>query len=216
MKYKAVLFDLDGTLLDTLTDLTNSVNLTMEECGYPTRTPREIRSFLGNGARILVESAMPPEARDPETVDKTLARYRIHYAKHCREATAPYPGIAQLLEQLHENGVKIAIVSNKPDTATEELAAQYFPETADAAVGASEQVAIKPAPDMVYLALKKLGVSRGEAAFVGDSEVDIATAKAAGMDGIAVTWGFRDEDELIRAGAAALAHDAAELVALLQ
>ena len=214
MKYKAVIFDLDGTLLDTLQDLANAVNAALEMHGFPTRTLEEIRSFVGNGVRNLMTRAIPEGEAYPE-FEKALADFRAHYSLHCKDETRPYEGIPELLEALKQQGVKMAIVSNKLDSAVKVLAEDYFEGYFEAAVGDQEGLAKKPAPDMVFKALEELGVDKDEAVYVGDSDVDIMTAMNAEMPCISVTWGFRDRDFLMFHGAACFAETTEELWKLL-
>ena len=209
---KAVLFDLDGTLLDTLEDLTIAVNFALTKMGFPKRRPDEIRRFLGNGAANLVRSSLPQGKE--AALEETLPIFRSYYEKHNQEKTCPYPGILPLLDHLKEDGFSLAVISNKPDYAVQPLAKKHFP-TIDYAVGEKEGVARKPAPDSIFQALTVLGVEKQSALYVGDSEVDLETAKAAGIPCIAVTWGFRDPDHLIAAGAKHLAHTAEELYKMI-
>lgn len=208
-KYKAILFDMDGTLLDTLTDLTDAVNYILNRHGYPKRTVDEVRSFVGNGARKLIERAVPA-GLDAPTVDAVLAEYKDWYEAHNCVKTAPYAGIPAALAALEREGVKLAVVSNKPDGATKKLAARFFPGLP--AFGQKDNIPAKPAPDMVWDALAALGVDRADGAYVGDSEVDVATAKNAGLALIAVDWGFRSREALLAAGAETVVSNATELL----
>jgi len=211
---KAVIFDLDGTLLDTLTDLANAVNAALEANGMPVRTIDEIRQFVGNGARNLLIRSVPDGLENPK-FEKTLAAFRSYYAEHCKDYTKPYEGITELLESLKKLGIKMAIVSNKPDSAVKELAKEYFGDCIAVAIGDREGVARKPAPDTVYKALEELGVSTKDAVYVGDSDVDIMTAMNAEMPCISVTWGFRNREFLMFHGASQFADTSEELQALL-
>lgn len=210
MKYKAVLYDMDGTVLDTLMDLVNAVNHTMEHFGLPQRSTKEIMGFLGNGARNLISSAAGEDPANPKT-DELLAYYTPWYNSHSQIYTAPYPGIVELMQELKAMGVKQAVISNKQDSAVKPLAAHYFPGLLESALGESETVKKKPNPDAVLAALEELGVSRQEALYVGDSEVDVQTAINAGIDCAAVSYGFRSEEELIAASAEHICHTVAEL-----
>ncbi len=201
-----ILFDLDGTLLDTLQDLHDSLNVVLRRFGYPERTMDEIRRFVGNGAERLVRLAVPQGA-DPVPV---LVAFQEHYREHCRIHTAPYPGALDALDGLGR--YPIAIVSNKPDAAVKALCAELFPGIP--AWGEAADCPRKPAPDMVYRAMKAIGVET--CVYVGDSEVDIATAKNAGVPCLSVTWGFRDEAELTAAGATRFCRDPADLAMTLQ
>ena len=209
MKYKAVLFDMDGTLLDTLADMVSAVNHILSVHGWPLRTTEEVRAFVGNGARKLMERALPPDVTG-DAFEALLEEYRQWYEAHACVKTAPYPGVPAVLAALHRAGVRCAVVSNKPDGATRELAARFFPGLP--AFGQRDGIPAKPAPDMVYHALAELGVEASAAAYVGDSEVDVALARNAGLPLIAVSWGFRGREALEEAGAALVVDDAATLL----
>ena len=209
MKYKAVLFDMDGTLLDTLADMAAAVNHILSVHGYPLRTVEEVRAFVGNGARKLMERALPPDVTG-DAFEALLEEYRQWYEAHACVKTAPYPGVPAVLAALHRAGVRCAVVSNKPDGATRELAARFFPGLP--AFGQQDGIPAKPAPEMVYHALAELGVEASAAAYVGDSEVDVALARNAGLPLIAVSWGFRGREALEEAGAALVVDDAATLL----
>lgn len=192
MRY-GILFDLDGTLLNTLEDLTIGVNHGLAAYGLPPRTQAEIRSFLGNGARQLVALAMPGKENDPP-VDDVLAAYRAYYKEHTRDNTKPYPGIPEALESLKD--VPMAVVSNKPNRETVSLCADFFPGIL--ARGESPETPRKPAPDMLYQVMAQLGVDT--CIYVGDSDVDVLTARNAGVKCLSVLWGFRDEEDIRQAG----------------
>ena len=209
MKYKAVLFDMDGTLLDTLADMAAAVNHILSVHGYPLRTVEEVRAFVGNGARKLMERALPPDVTG-DAFEALLEEYRQWYEAHACVKTAPYPGVPAVLAALHRAGVRCAVVSNKPDGATRELAARFFPGLP--AFGQRDGIPAKPAPDMVYHALAVLGVEASAAAYVGDSEVDVALARNAKLPLVAVSWGFRGREALEEAGAALVVDDAATLL----
>lgn len=212
--YKLIIFDMDGTILDTLDDLTDALNHALARKGYPLRDRREVRRFLGNGIRRLVTLGVP-EGTGEEDIQETVDIFMEYYKEHCADRTCPYPGIPGLLERLRREGRMTAVVSNKADVAVQELCRQYFPGLLDYAVGERPGVRRKPHPDTVIAALEELGVSAEEAVYVGDSEVDLETARNAGMDVIAVTWGFRDRDWLLECGAKALAEDTEELIQML-
>ena len=212
MKYKAVLFDMDGTLLDTLADMAAAVNHILSVHGYPLRTVEEVRAFVGNGARKLMERALPPDVTG-DAFEALLEEYRQWYEAHACVRTAPYPGVPAVLAALHRAGVRCAVVSNKPDGATRELAARFFPGLP--AFGQQDGIPAKPAPDMVYHALAELGVEASAAAYVGDSEVDVDTARNAGLDMIGVAWGFRGRAALEAAGAPLVADTPEQLLDML-
>ncbi len=200
MKYTTVIFDLDGTLLDTLEDLMDAVNFVLGQHGYPLRTLQEIRRFVGNGAKKLMERSLPEGADTPQ-FDALLASFREYYNMHCEDKTHAYDGVPELMQQLQDAGCKLAIVSNKPDSAVQDLNKAYFCGYVEEAIGDQEGIRRKPEKDMVEYALAKLGSSKQEAVYVGDSEVDIQTAKNAGLACISVAWGFRDVAFLQESGA---------------
>lgn len=200
MRYKAIIWDLDGTLLNTLCDLTTAVNTALVGRGYPARTTEEVRAFVGNGARSLITRALPPET-DETVVESVLSDFNTYYAAHCREATAPYDGVLPLLTRLQADGVRSGVVSNKPHYAVVPLAQEYFGDRLELAVGSQDGVPRKPAPDTVWQAMAELGVTAEETLYIGDSEVDVQTARNASVDGLFVTWGFRSKEQLKKAGA---------------
>lgn len=189
-----IIFDLDGTLLDTLDDLHTAVNHTMARFGCPSRTREEVRQFVGNGVEVLIRLALPGEDTDPP-VEEVIAAFRVYYNAHCQEKTGPYPGIPEALAELATE-YPLAVVSNKPDSAVKPLCREYFGPIF--ALGERHDTPRKPAPDMVRQAMAAIGVER--CVYVGDSEVDILTAQNAGVPCLSVTWGFRDRDELRAAG----------------
>ena len=208
MTYKTYLFDMDGTLLDTLDDLTAAVNHTMAQYGYPRRTREEVRRGLGNGAVKLMASALPQGEDTPEFA-AIMRDYKAWYQAHTCVLTRPYPGVPELLERLTRQGCRVAIVSNKPHGAACELAEKFFPGVPT--FGESPATPRKPAPDMVFHALTALGAEKDTAVYVGDSEVDVQTARNAGLPLIAVSWGFRGRKALAEAGAATIVDAAAEI-----
>lgn len=210
MKYDAILYDMDGTVLDTLGDLCDSVNYATSQFGFPPVTEKQMAGFLGNGAKRLL-SLSCPEGTDEETIDKVLAVYMPWYNTHCRIRTAPYEGIVEMMEKFREMGVKQAVISNKPDSAVKPLAEEFFPGILELAVGESKEVRRKPAPDSVFAAAKQMNVPVERCVYIGDTEVDIETAKNAGMDCIAVTWGFRSPEQLIESGAGVMVNNSDEL-----
>lgn len=195
-----VIFDLDGTLLDTLEDLTDSVNHALRKSRFPERTIEEVRNFVGNGVAKLIERVVPG-GKDAPLYEETLRTFKEYYALHCKDKTKPYEGIMDMLDSLCKEGFKLAIVSNKFDAAVKELSSLYFGDRILAAIGESEKVRKKPAPDTVYQALGELSADAGRAVYVGDSDVDIQTAANVPMPCISVTWGFRDRQRLAEAGA---------------
>lgn len=211
MSYKAAIFDLDGTLLDTLDDLYNAVNATMEHFGFPKRTRTEVRSFVGNGVERLIELSVP-QGRENVSFAEAVAFYRTYYAEHSEQLTAPYDGVVELIDGLIADGIAVAVVSNKPHGSTVSLCAKYFPRlTVVCGEREAEGVRRKPYPDTVYKAVETLGLSVGECVYIGDSEVDIRTAENAGMDVISVLWGFRDEELLVSEGGTVFVRTAGEL-----
>ena len=196
MKFETILFDLDGTLLNTLTDLTLSVNHVLEDHGYPLRTEQEVRSFLGNGAKHLIRAALPAGTAE-EAVEECLTEYLAYYDEHANDNTAPYEGISELIDELHRRGVKTAVLSNKGDRQVKPLVQKNFPEIS-LALGEREGLRRKPCTDGVEYALKELNASPGTAALMGDSEVDGQTAQNAGIAFLAAGWGFRDKDVLMQ------------------
>lgn len=195
-----IIFDLDGTLLNTLDDLTDSVNYALEKFGFPLKTDEEVRNAVGNGVAKLIERVIPDGANN-SSYEETLTAFKMHYERHCKDKTKPYDGILSMLDELCAKGYKLAIVSNKFDTAVKELSSLYFGDRILSAIGESESVRKKPAPDTVYQALSELSVNAGQAVYVGDSDVDIQTASNVPMLCISVTWGFRDKERLLEAGA---------------
>ena len=214
MQKQLVIFDLDGTLLDTLDDLADAVNWALKQEQLPRRTREEVRAFVGNGIRNLIERAVPAGTEAAQT-DRVFAGFKARYAGHCADKTRPYPGILELLARLRAEGIRTAVVSNKADFSVQTLCRDYFPGLVDCAVGERAGIPKKPAPDSVQEVLRALKISREQAVYVGDSEVDVVTARNAGMDGILVLWGFRDRQTLERAGAKTFAATAEELCAAL-
>ena len=227
--YNVYIFDLDGTLLDTLQDLANSVNYALRQHHMPEHSIDDIRRFVGNGVRLLMERAIPDGARNPQFED-TFATFRQHYMQHSLDTTRPYDGIPELIQELKVRGCKLAVVSNKMMAATQELVHHFFPEI-DVAIGEHEATGIrkKPAPDTVYEALRQLAVSsrplavsqkptansqQATAVYVGDSDVDIQTARNSGLPCISVLWGFRSRDFLLAHGATAFAERPEDILTL--
>lgn len=204
MKYDTYIFDLDGTLLDTLQDLATSVNYTLRQHDMPEHSIDDIRRFVGNGVRKLMERAVPDGAQNP-LFESAFATFRQYYMQHSLDTTRPYDGIPEMLDELKRRGCLIAVVSNKMMAATQELIAHFFPQI-EVAIGEHEAEGIrkKPAPDTVREALRQLGVTTKNAVYVGDSDVDIETAYNSGLPCISVLWGFRDQDFLLSHGATTL------------
>lgn len=200
MKYDAVIFDLDGTLTDTLGDLRNSVNFALRQFGFPERTLDEIRSFVGNGVRKLIYLSVP-ENTSEEVSEKCLDVFKEYYKNNSLVETKPYDGIIPMIEILKNQGVRTAVVTNKMHEAAKEIAEIFFGDLIDITLGQIDGVAQKPEPDGIYHVLEKLGVSKEKSVYVGDSEVDCITAKNADIPCIGVTWGFRDESVLVENGA---------------
>lgn len=215
--YRAVIFDLDGTLLDTLEDLRDGVNHALFLRGYPKRSLEEIRRFVGNGIAKLIERAVPEGTSEQERKE-VLADFREYYTKHCRVKTGPYEGIMELLQYLKKQGILMGIVSNKNDAAVKELTKYYFADYIDieVAIGEREGIGKKPAPDSVFEAMRILGVEKEETVYVGDSDVDRETAKNAGLACISVTWGFREEEMLKELQPEYLVHKPEEIIRILE
>lgn len=221
--FKVFIFDLDGTLLDTLNDLANSVNYALRQHGMPKHSIDDIRRFVGNGVRLLMERAVPDGADNPQ-FEAAFATFRQHYMQHSLDTTRPYEGVTEMLHQLKQRGCRLAVVSNKMMAATQELIAHFFPEI-EVAIGEHEAAGIrkKPAPDTVYEALRQLGypltshaspLTSINAVYVGDSEVDIQTARNSGLPCISVLWGFRSREFLIKYGGTTFVQHPHELLNL--
>ena len=198
--YKTYIFDLDGTLLNTLGDLAASTNYALRQYGMPEHTIDDVRRFVRNGVGKLIDRAIPVGMASPQYED-VLATFRKHYMLHSLDTTAPYPGIESLLHSLRSHGCNVAVVSNKFYNATVELCRHFFADTVEVAIGERENIRRKPAPDTVFEAMRQLGVSGEDTVYVGDSDVDVATARNSGIPCISVLWGFRDRDFLIEHGA---------------
>lgn len=214
MKYKAIIFDLDGTLTDTLEDLFLSTNYALRSCGLPERQLDEVRRFVGNGVRTLIERAVP-EDTDSTVLERCFDAFRSHYVIHCQDHTQLYPGVATLLTALHAKGYRMAVVSNKMQAGVTELARTFFLGVIDVAIGEQPGIPRKPKPDMVLAALAELGVAPSEAVYVGDSDVDLQTAANAGLPCISVLWGFRTREFLIANGATVIADKPQDILSLV-
>ncbi|WP_418766038.1 HAD family hydrolase [Mailhella sp.] len=213
--YDTIIFDLDGTLLYTLEDLTASVNHALDQVSFPRRTLDEVRTFVGNGVRVLMRRALPGGEENPK-FEEAFAAFREHYAAHCRDRTRPYPGIMDLARELKARGLRLGIVSNKSDREVKELNRACFSGLFSAALGEREGVRRKPEPDGLLEAVKELGSTPERSLYVGDSEVDLRTAVNAGIDCVSVTWGFRSETQLREAGAKRFIRSPMELLTVLQ
>ena len=199
-QYDIYIFDLDGTLLDTLGDLAASTNYALCHTGMPPRSIDEVRQFVGNGVRNLMRRAVP-EGEDNPRFEEAFALFQQHYLQHGLDTTMPYPGILPLLDTLKQRGKKVAVVSNKFQTATQQLCSHFFGSLVDVAIGERKDVRRKPAPDTVLTALKELNAAPDNAVYIGDSDVDIQTASNCGLPCISVLWGFRSREFLIEKGA---------------
>lgn len=211
---KLMIFDLDGTLLDTLEDLKNSVNFALRSNGLPERSLDEVRRFVGNGIRLLIERAVP-QGTQPELTDKVFDDFKAHYSANSTVKTKPYSGISKLLQKLKNEGRLLGVVSNKADAPAKALIGHYFPDTFDSVVGEREGVRKKPAPDSVLETMADLGCNAGDCVYIGDSDVDFMTAKNAGTDCILVSWGFRSREQLESLGAEKIADGIDELEKML-
>jgi phosphoglycolate phosphatase len=214
MKYRLAIFDMDGTILDTLQDLTDSTNVTLLKHGFPTRTIGEVRSFVGNGIHRLIELAVP-EGSTGDVVEQVYADFLPYYQAHCADKTCPYTGVREAILKLRAGGCKTAVVSNKAHSAVLALCQQYFEGLFDCAVGEQAGMNKKPAPDSVLSVLHQLGCDKEAAVYIGDSEVDLATAKNAQMDCISVAWGFREVSFLKEQGASTIVETPSELIDLI-
>ncbi len=215
-RYDAVIFDLDGTLLDTLDDLMDAVNHALAQMDFPPRSRAEVNTFVGNGVAKLMERAVPTGTAPADTT-RALELFKAYYALHSKDKTAPYPGILETLKALQTGGCKLAVVSNKFDAAVKALAQDYFPGLMDLSAGENEAAGIpkKPHPAMVLKALEALDLPPERAVYVGDSDVDLETARNAGLPCISVTWGFRDRAFLAAHGAVTFIDHPSQLPALI-
>ncbi len=214
MKYNTVIFDMDGTILDTLADMKESINWALAQGGFPPRSLAEVRRFVGNGNHLLAERAVP-QGTPAEKVEEVFQNFHKHYRLHCMDHTRPYEGITSLLQMLRDGGIHTAVVSNKADYAVQELRERFFPGLFDGAVGEREGIRRKPWPDSVFSVMEALGAEKESTVYVGDSEVDIETAEHAGIPCISVDWGFRTKPFLIEHGASVIAETMEELAAFL-
>ncbi len=213
---RLVIFDLDGTLLDTIGDLAVACDAALVAHGLPQHTDAEYRSFVGNGILRLVERALPEELRTPETIARVRADFVQYYTAHIDTHTRPYPGIRELLDTLAGRGIQMAVASNKFQAGTEKLIRIFFPDTPFVALlGQRPQVPLKPDPAVVEEILATTGLPKEQVLYVGDSGIDMQTAAAAGIRSVGVTWGFRSREELVEAGARHLVGHPSEIIGLL-
>ena len=211
MKSQACIFDLDGTLLDTLQDLANSVNIALEDFGQPVRTVEEVRAFVGNGVRKLMQRAVP-EGTDEDLGERIYERFLEVYDREKNHYTKPYDGILELIALLKARGIACAVLSNKNDDAVAALCETHFPNCFEFTQGMRPGVAPKPAPDALFALCTRMGINPEDAVYIGDSEVDVKTAQAAGMRLVAVTWGFRSREMLAKTGAKEMIDAPRELI----
>ncbi len=216
-RINTVIFDMDGTVLYTLDDLKTATNVILRQYGYPERSLDEVRQFVGNGIRKTIERAVPADvAENQELIDLMFTDFQKYYDVHCLDETRPYDGILELMDTLKAKGYKMAIVSNKVDTAVKELNQHFFGDRVPVAIGEKPGVKKKPAPDTVFAALEELGSTKEESVYIGDSDVDFNTALNSDMPCISVLWGFRDRDFLERMGASTFAQKPEDILGLLQ
>lgn len=214
MKYDLIIFDMDGTILNTLEDLKNSLNYVLQQAGYQTRTLEEVRTFVGNGIRKTIERALPSDIEE-EKIDELFSLFMDYYAIHNTDNTKPYNGVIDLLKELKHLGYKTAVVSNKQDSAVKSLCKKFFTGLFDVEIGEKENIAKKPDPDEVNEALKILNIDRTKSIYIGDSEVDIQTAQNSKMKSIIVDWGFRDRKFLYEHGAEVIVSNPSEILDII-
>ena len=210
----AVIFDLDGTLLDTLEDLRSAVNAALSLRGLPPRSTQEVRQFVGNGIRNLMRRALPAGTEEAE-IDAALSDFKQYYAAHIHDSTVPYDGIPELLTSLRRRGIRVGVLSNKIDSASQQLIRHFFPGKTDVVFGEHAGIPRKPDPTSCKLVMEQLGVKPEKVLYVGDSGVDMQTARNAGLTAAGVTWGFRDREELIQNGAEYLVDVPAQILDIL-
>ena len=211
MKYNTYIFDLDGTILDTLLDLANAVNFSMRSKGFPERTVDEVRSFIGNGIKVLIKRAVPQETSEKDYAE-ALEIFTKYYIEHIADYTKPYDGIIDVINELKSKGCKTAVVSNKAHFAAQAVVKDFFGDIFDVVVGKMDEFPSKPEPDSLLYTIKNLGVKAEDCIYIGDSDVDVLTAHNAGLPCIGVTWGNRDEDVLLASGAEYIAHTPQEIL----
>ncbi|MDU1973686.1 MAG: HAD family hydrolase [Veillonella sp.] len=215
MKYTTIVFDCDGTLLDTSTDLYNSVNYVLRKHNFPEKSLSEVKAALGNAVTYLMRQCLPSTVAENE-LEPYIEEFKAYYGEHLKDTTAPYPGILDMLDVLRDQGYKLAIVSNKIQEGVTPLNKEYFGNRLPVAIGERPGLQRKPAPDMVLQALKELGSTPEESIYVGDSEVDVATAKNSGLLCIGVTWGFREESLLHELGVKHIARKAEDIITIIE
>lgn len=211
MKYNTYIFDLDGTILDTLDDLSNAVNFAMRSKGYPERTVDEVRNFIGNGIRVLIKRAVPQDTGD-EDYEQALELFTKYYLEHIADYTKPYDGIVDVINSLRKSGCKVAVVSNKAHFAAQAVVKDFFGDIFDTVVGKKDEFPSKPEPDSLLYTIKSLGADKEKCIYIGDSDVDVLTAHNAGLPCIGVTWGNRDEDVLVKSGAEYIARTPSDIL----
>ena len=211
MKYSTYIFDLDGTLLDTLLDLANAVNFAMRAKGYPERTTREVRSFIGNGIKVLIKRAVPDGTSEKDYAE-ALEIFTKYYLEHISDNTKPYDGMIDVVKTLKSNNCKVAVLSNKAHFAAQAVVSDFFGDIFDIVVGKMDEFPSKPEPDSLFYTMKTLGVRAEDCVYIGDSDVDVLTAHNAGLPCIGVTWGNRDEDILVSSGAEYIANTPKEIL----
>lgn len=211
MKYDTYIFDMDGTILNTIDDLTVTTNYAMEKMGYKTHTVEDVKWFVGNGIMMLIRRAVP-EGTSEEDIQKTFEYFKEHYHDHCNDKTGPYPGIIELLTELKKAGKKLAVVSNKADRPVKKLADEIFPGLFDIAIGEKDGINKKPARDMVDIAISELGAERDKSVYIGDTNVDFETAKNSELDCILVAWGFRGKEHIHQFNAEYFVDDPMEIL----
>lgn len=214
MKYDLIIFDMDGTILNTLEDLKNSLNYVLQQAGYQIRTLEEVRTFVGNGIRKTIERALPSDIEE-EKVDELFSLFMDYYAIHNTDNTKPYNGVIELLKELKHLGYKTAVVSNKQNSAVKSLCKKFFTGLFDVEIGEKENIAKKPEPDEVNEVLKILNIDRTKSIYIGDSEVDIQTAQNSKMKSIIVDWGFRDRKFLYEHGAEVIVSNPSEILDII-
>jgi phosphoglycolate phosphatase len=215
MRYKAVVFDLDGTLLNTLSDLCDSVNHVMRSFSFPEQTLEQTKSKIGDGIKMLIERSVPGGSENP-FFEEAFLKFKDYYTAHSNIKTAPFDGILELIDELKSRKIHLAVVSNKNDAAVKLLCKEYFGDVFEAVIGETPQGRRTPAPDSVFAAIDLMGLDKSDCVYVGDSQVDVATAKNAGIDLIAVTWGFRDKEILKKAGAAVFAESPQDILDFIE